>query len=96
MLHHLKTLPTFYQAVIDGKKPFEIRNNDRNFKSGDYIILEEWNNRYTGRYCEVIVKDIFDISFLFPGYVAFTFKILKTWVEIESALERPNQLKEEK
>lgn len=44
MAGHLKTLPEYFQAVIDGKKPFEIRNNDRNFKTGDLYILEE----YTG------------------------------------------------
>ena len=45
MTHHLKIKPEYFQAVIDGKKPFEIRNNDRNFQTGDRVILEE----YTGK-----------------------------------------------
>lgn len=42
MTHHLKTKPEYFQAVINGKKPFEIRNNDRNFQTGDKVILEEY------------------------------------------------------
>ncbi|MBE6645011.1 MAG: DUF3850 domain-containing protein [Ruminococcaceae bacterium] len=42
MIHHLKTLPLYFQAVIDERKPFEIRENDRNFKIGDRVILEEF------------------------------------------------------
>ena len=37
-------MPEYFQAVIDLKKPMEIRNNDRGFKPGDRCILEE----YTG------------------------------------------------
>lgn len=42
MLHHLKTLPEYFQAVIDGRKPFEVRKDDRGFKPGDKVILEEY------------------------------------------------------
>lgn len=42
MAHHLKTFPEYFQAVIDGKKPMEIRKDDRGFKSGDNCILEEY------------------------------------------------------
>lgn len=42
MKHFLKTLPEFFQAVIDGRKPFELREDDRGFKVGDRVILEEY------------------------------------------------------
>lgn len=44
MEHNLKT--DFYEFVNVwcGKKRFEVRFNDRNFKQGDIVILEEINN----------------------------------------------------
>ncbi len=42
MTHHLKTLPEYFQPIIEDKKLFEIRKNDRGFKSGDHCILEEY------------------------------------------------------
>lgn len=49
--HELKTLPEYFEAVFKGKKTFEIRINDRDFKVGDYIELHEHdlNKGYTGR-----------------------------------------------
>lgn len=83
MIHKLKIYPEYYQAVIEKRKPFEIRNNDRNFQSQDDIILNEYKDgEYTGRFCVGIIQDIFDISFLMPGYVAFTFKLLGEYEEI--------------
>ena len=49
-IHYLKTLPEFYQPHVERKKTFEIRLNDRDFKVGDYLVLEEWDGKkYTGR-----------------------------------------------
>lgn len=39
--HRLKTLPSFYAAIIDGSKTFEVRNNDRDFAVGDKLVLRE-------------------------------------------------------
>lgn len=50
--HQLKTWPFYFEEVFMGRKSFEVRVNDRNFKVGDYIILKEWNpdtEKYTGR-----------------------------------------------
>jgi len=51
-IHELKTWPTFYEAVINGGKSFELRKNDRDFQVGDVLSLREFNNneqKYTGR-----------------------------------------------
>lgn len=48
--HTLKILPEFFDASFSGKKTFEIRVNDRDFKVGDIILLKEWDGeKYTGR-----------------------------------------------
>lgn len=42
MHHELKILPVYFQANIDGDKPFEIRDNsDRGFQKGDTVTLIE-------------------------------------------------------
>ncbi|NBK09762.1 DUF3850 domain-containing protein [Enterococcus asini] len=49
MIHELKILPEYFEAVVSGRKRFEIRKNDRGFKVGDNIILREWiDGDYTG------------------------------------------------
>lgn len=45
MIHNLKSLPEYFRAVLEGTKTFEIRKNDRNFKEGDFVILQEWCER---------------------------------------------------
>jgi len=41
--HNLKCWPEYFVNVALGLKPFELRYNDRNFQSGDYIRLQEFN-----------------------------------------------------
>jgi hypothetical protein len=62
--HELKTWQPFFAAVLDGRKPFEVRKDDRGFRVGDTLLLQEWdalNRVYTGRTCERT------ISYLFRG-----------------------------
>lgn len=50
MIHELKILPEYFEAVAGGAKSFELRKDDRGFTVGDKIILKEWNGtEYTGR-----------------------------------------------
>ena len=49
--HELKILPKYFEEVSSGRKTFEIRKNDRDFKVGDVFVLREYENgKYTGRY----------------------------------------------
>lgn len=41
--HRLKTWPGFFDAVEAGKKPFEVRRNDRGFLTGDILVLEKFD-----------------------------------------------------
>lgn len=50
--HELKILPQWFTDVLTGKKNFEIRRNDRDFKVGDYLLLREYEPaiaKYSGR-----------------------------------------------
>lgn len=58
MYHELKILPQYFEAVVTGKKKFELRKNDRDYKVGDIIKLREWDKDYTGKYMKVEVKYI--------------------------------------
>jgi ASC-1-like (ASCH) protein len=57
MVHELKTLGLYFWAVKSGKKSFEVRRNDRNYKEGDILRLMEWSEDegYTGSMCYVKV-----------------------------------------
>ena len=74
MIHALKIDPEYYEAIQNGKKRFEIRRNDRNFRVGDYLALNELDDtrtKYTGR--SLIVKVTYMLSnenYLQPGFVA--------------------------
>lgn len=50
-LHKLKTVQPYYNDILFGRKRFEVRKNDRDFKVGDQLRLLEYdaeNQRFTG------------------------------------------------
>lgn len=52
MEHELKIPPRYFNPVHTGRKPFDVRRNDRAFSVGDIVILREYmnySNQFTGR-----------------------------------------------
>lgn len=50
-----KIWPEYFEAVVSGKKKFELRLNDFEVRPGDKLLLEEWDPKtktYTGRSVE--------------------------------------------
>lgn len=60
-LHRLKTWPAPFQAVLDGRKSFEFRKDDRAYAVGDVLSLSEYDpdaEKHTGREAQVVVAYI--------------------------------------
>lgn len=55
VVHRLKIKPEYFIDVTDGRKTFELCKNDRDFKVGDTLILQEYDEDYTGRSTKVKV-----------------------------------------
>ena len=68
-----KIQPQYFEAILSGKKKFELRLDDFDIKEGDTLVLEEWDpgkKTYTGRKIEKKASYIlkFKIDELFwPG-----------------------------
>lgn len=75
VIHELKILPAYFDAVIRGIKHFELRKDDRDYQIGDFVVLKEWENgEYTGRevgfQIEYILRNCTEYG-LMDGYCIF-------------------------
>ncbi len=72
--HSIKIQPIYFADVITGRKPYEIRKNDRNYKPGDHVVLREWTKEsgYTGRMATGKVGAVTDYAQA-QDYVVFGF-----------------------
>ena len=76
MTHHeLKCHPHFFAAIVEGKKTFEIRRNDRRYRVGDTFTLREYNpslgytGRETGPFEIAYLMTDEDFPAIMPGFV---------------------------
>ena len=78
MVHSLKTEKVHFINVIEGRKTFEVRKNDKEYRVGDLIALNEWDKdkqRYTGNSCICYIDFILnDDNYCKEGYVILNIK----------------------
>lgn len=84
-VHELKTWREFYSDVLDGRKPFEVRKDDRNYTEGDTLLLREYDKdtqTYTGNECRFLVTYILrDSNFVKEGYCVMGIRPARKGVE---------------
>ncbi|MEI8630273.1 DUF3850 domain-containing protein [Vibrio sp. M60_M70] len=66
-VHQAKINPEYLNAIIDGKKTFEIRKNDRDYRVGDWVRLSDG-----ARFVVVCITYLTDFEQK-EGYVVFSF-----------------------
>lgn len=76
--HDLKCWPSYFDVILSGVKPFEIRSEaDRQFAVGDVLLLREWDpasDMYTGRTCGRRITYILrGFPGIEPGYAVLGF-----------------------
>ena len=60
-IHTVKSWPQFFSAIERGEKTHELRPNDRGYKVGDMLLLQEWDpetEAYSGREMKIEVTYI--------------------------------------
>ncbi|HGF7570161.1 TPA: DUF3850 domain-containing protein [Enterococcus hirae] len=84
--HRIKIKSQYFSAVAKGLKTFEIRYNDRQYKVGDKIILQEIDRlgSYTGQEIQAFISYLTDYEQK-EHFVVFSFKkIIKEENECEA------------
>lgn len=41
-IHEIKCFPPYYEAMLRGVKPFEVRRDDREYQAGHGLVIREW------------------------------------------------------
>ena len=79
--HKLKTVQPFFDEVSKRNKTFELRRNDRDFKVGDEIYLQEYDmmhNSFSGKEVRIEITYILtDRAGLDDDFCIFSFRIMQ-------------------
>lgn len=81
--HELKIWPEYFEEIRLETKKFEIRKDDRAFRTGDILYLREYlphTRQYTGREIKARVDYILrEYVGLTEGYVAMSISVFTDW-----------------
>lgn len=59
MVHQLKSNLNFFSDEEQGYKPYTIRKDDRPFETDDFLLIQEYDNGYTGKYFFAMITSVF-------------------------------------
>lgn len=78
-VHYIRLAAMYYDDVATGKKPFELRKNDRDYKTGDILEMNEFlDGRNTGRVIRCRVTYMLEeYTGLTDGYCILGIKVLQ-------------------
>ena len=70
MIHDVKVSWMYFEDVLSGKKPFELRWDDRGYAVGDTLLLKEVRDgTCTGRSCQKLITfKLSEFEGLVPGW----------------------------
>lgn len=91
IVHEVKSWPPFFDAIRDGRKPFDVRYNDRGYRIGDTLLLREWEpvkGIYSGVQCSRLITCVFpddEIEAVSPASDA----VLDGWVVLGLKEKQP-------
>lgn len=78
--HWLKIAPEYFAAILERRKTFEIRKDDRGFRIGDKVFLQMWSLEH-GYHNAIIGAEITYITDypdgLKPGYVVLSIELME-------------------
>lgn len=79
--HQIKTASQYFMPVCLGQKPFELRKNDRDYKTGDMLeMLEYKDGKCTGRAVRAQITFILeDYTGLKDGYCILGINVTTQW-----------------
>lgn len=90
--HEVKCWPEYFDRLLNGDKPFELRKNDRDYQTGDKLHVFEYDNsddvpvgvdRYTER------SAMFDITYVLKGPC---FGLAEGWAILGLKKEEPRHV----
>jgi hypothetical protein len=92
MLHRLKTWHEPFQAILEGRKKFEFRKTDREFRVGDSLQLREYDpetDTYSGREIRARITYLLSEGFgLQDGFCVMSIK--REYSSVEGVAEKYN------
>ena len=82
MVHKIKITESYANAVLEGRKTFEVRFNDRGYNAGDFVQFKVVENRFSSLVytthklndMQFVITYVYSGKGLDSGYVVFGIK----------------------